>query len=124
GSAARRPRVVRPNPRLDGEAGHMKTTLLTRRRMVFDREVREPTLLAMAFTVMGLAVLLSVCAVGIAGLPAFGYVWWTFAAVAAIEAWLVLGLRRTPEPGPPSPTARQQWFRRILGLGRLLLIGV
>jgi endonuclease/exonuclease/phosphatase family metal-dependent hydrolase len=102
----------------------MNTNLLTRQRKVFDQEVREPTLLAIALTVTGLAVLLAVCAVGIASLSAFGYVWWTFAAVAAIEVWLVLGLCLRPKPGRPSCTGRQQWFRRILRLGQLLLIGV
>jgi hypothetical protein len=102
----------------------MNTNLLTRRRRVFDQEVREPTLLAIAFTVTGLAVLLGDCAVGIASLSAFGYAWWTFAAVAAIEAWLVLGLRLKPKPGRQSLTSRQRWFRRVIGLGRLLLIGV
>jgi endonuclease/exonuclease/phosphatase family metal-dependent hydrolase len=102
----------------------MHTNLLTRRRRVFDQEVREPTLLALALTVTGVAVLLGVCVVGMAFLPAFGYVWWTFTAVAAIGAWLVLGLRRRTQPSSPSPTGRQRWFRRILGLGRLLLIGV
>jgi hypothetical protein len=102
----------------------MNTGLLTRRRRVLDREVREPTLLALALTVAGFAVLLSACAVGIAGLPAFGHAWWTFAAVAAILLCLVRAPRRRPEPGPPPPTGRQRWSRRLLGLGRLLVIAV
>jgi endonuclease/exonuclease/phosphatase family metal-dependent hydrolase len=102
----------------------MNINLLTRRRRVFDQEVREPTLLAIALTLTGFAVLLGVCALGIASLSAFGYFWWTFAAVAAIEAWLVLGLRLKSKPSRPPSTDRQRWFRRIVGIGQLLLIGV
>src|SRR5262249_581098 len=102
----------------------MNTGLLTRRRRVSDREVREPTLLALALTVTGLAALLGACAVGIAGLPAFGHLGWTFAAAAAILVCLVRGPPPKPEPGPPPPTGRQRWSRRLLGLGRWLLIAV
>src|SRR4029077_7442194 len=75
-------------------------------------------------TVTGIAVLLAMCFVAIAGLPAIGYIWWTFAAVAAILVCLVLGLRREPKPCPTSPTGRQRWFRRIRGGARLLFIAV
>src|SRR5262249_53689863 len=68
---------------LDRECAHMRTTLLTRQRIVFSQEVQEPTLLAIVLTITGFAVLFAVCVVAIAGLPAFGYIWWTFAAVAA-----------------------------------------
>ena len=51
--------------------------------MVLGQEVQEPTLLAIFLTVIGFAVLLAVCVVAIAGLPAFGYMGWTFAGVAA-----------------------------------------
>jgi endonuclease/exonuclease/phosphatase family metal-dependent hydrolase len=70
---------------------------------------------------MGLGVLLGVCVLAIAVLPAFGSPGWTFTAVAAILTWLLLGQRR--QPRTTSPTGRQRWFRRILGVGRLLFIG-
>jgi endonuclease/exonuclease/phosphatase family metal-dependent hydrolase len=98
----------------------MKINLLTRRRMVLDQQVQEPTLLVLALLVMGLIVALGVCVLAIAGLPAFGYIWWIFAAVAAILAWLVWGIRR--KPNTSSPSGRLRWFRRILGLARLLFI--
>src|SRR5215831_10364483 len=101
----------------------MRINFLTRRRMVLGRQVQEPTLLALALTVTGLAVLLGVCVVAMAGLPAFDHIWWTFAAVTAVWAWLVLGLRK-PKPGPPSLTGRRRWLRRIHGLARLLFIRV
>ncbi len=88
--------------------------------MVLDQQVREPTLLALALIGTGLTIVLGICVVAIFILPAFGYTWWIFAAVAAILAWLVWGLRRKPKP--PSPNSRQRWFRRILGLARLLFI--
>lgn len=98
----------------------MKSNLLTRRRMVLDQQVQEPTLLVFALIVIGLIVALGVCVLGIAGLPAFGYIWWIFAAVAAILAWLVWGIRRKSKTS--SPSGRLRWFRRILGLARLLFI--
>jgi hypothetical protein len=102
----------------------MITNPLTKRRMVLGQEVQEPTLLAMALTVMGFAVLLAVCVVGIAGLPAFGYIWWTFGAVATILVCLIVGPRYMTQPGPTSPTGRQRFFRRIRGWARLLFIAV
>jgi endonuclease/exonuclease/phosphatase family metal-dependent hydrolase len=92
--------------------------------MVLEQEVRESTLLAFALTGAGLAALLAACVVAAAGLPAFGFIWWTFAAVTALLAWLVLSRRLRLAPAPASPTGRQRWFRRTLRLGRLLLIGV
>jgi endonuclease/exonuclease/phosphatase family metal-dependent hydrolase len=91
--------------------------------MVLGQQIHEPTLLAMALTVMGFAALLGGCVVAIAGLPAFGYLWQTFAAATALLVWLVLGQRRKPRPGP-ALTGRQRWGRRILGLARMLFIGV
>jgi endonuclease/exonuclease/phosphatase family metal-dependent hydrolase len=98
----------------------MKSNLLTKRRMVLDQQVQEPTLLVLVLIVMGLIVALGVCVLAIAGLPAFGYIWWIFAAVAAILAWLVWGIRRKPKTS--SPSGRLRWLRRILGLARLLFI--
>jgi endonuclease/exonuclease/phosphatase family metal-dependent hydrolase len=106
------------------ELPRMTTNPLTRRRLVSGQEVQEPTLLALVLTVTGFAFLLVVCVVAIAGLPAFGYSGWTFAAVATILVCLVVGLRRKPQPGPPSSTGRQRWFRRIRGWTRRLFIAV
>jgi endonuclease/exonuclease/phosphatase family metal-dependent hydrolase len=102
----------------------MRADLLTRRRTAFGREVREPTLLAMLLTVTGFVVLLAACVVAMASLPALGYIGWTFAAVAAILAWLVLGFRRDPTPDLAPATGRQRWFRRLLRLARWSFIGV
>src|SRR5207253_172627 len=52
----------------------------------------------------------------------FGYVWWAFAAVAMVLAWL-LWPRRKSAPAV-APTGRQKWFRRVLGVGRKLLVGL
>jgi len=90
--------------------------------MVHGREVQEPTLQAMAISIMGLIVALCVCIASMLFLPAFGYAWWVFAAVAAILGWLVLGLRRKSKPQPLP--GRQGWFRLILRMARLLFIFV
>src|SRR5436309_2952968 len=66
------------------------TRLLTRSRVVLEQEIQEPTLLAFVLTVAGFGVLLGVCGMGIAFLPAFGHAGWVFAALAAVLAWLVL----------------------------------
>src|SRR5438552_18547100 len=102
----------------------MRINLLTRRRTALGQQVQEPTLLAMALALTGLAVLLGVCLLGIVFVPAFGYIWWTFAGVGAILAWLVLGIWRKPKPGPTTPTGRQRCFRRIVGVARGLFVGV
>jgi endonuclease/exonuclease/phosphatase family metal-dependent hydrolase len=99
-------------------------TLFTRRRTFDEREVQEPTLLAMGLTAAGFILLLALCIAGIASLPAFGYVWWTFTAVAAILAFLILGFRGKTWTRPTSLTGRQRWCRRIRQGGRLALIGV
>src|SRR5262249_18022362 len=95
-----------------------------RRRMAFGREVREPTLLALALTVTGFIVLLAAGVVAMAGLPALGYLGWTSAAVAGSLAWLVLGFRRNPKPDLTPATGRPRWFRRLLRLARWSFIGV
>jgi endonuclease/exonuclease/phosphatase family metal-dependent hydrolase len=92
--------------------------------MVLDQEVWEPTLLAIAIAVTGWAALLALCVVAMAGLPAFGYLWWTFAGVATCLVCLVVGFRRKPRPGSLSPTGRQRWLRRIFGGARWLFITV
>ena len=81
----------------------------------------EPTLLAMILAVVALGVLPAVCVAGILFVPAFGYIWWTFAGVAVVLAWLIFGV--SPKPSAVSPTGRQRWLRRILRLTRILLIG-
>jgi hypothetical protein len=53
----------------------MSITLLTQRRVVLDQEVRELTLAVIGLTVMGFALLLGICVVAMAGLPAFGFIW-------------------------------------------------
>src|SRR5258708_2134813 len=98
----------------------MRIHLLTRRRTVLDQEVQEPTLFALALVISGIAILLAVCVVAIAGVPAFGSIGWAFAAVAAFLMFLLLGLRRQPGPLSPSTTGRQRWFRGILGGARML----
>ena len=100
----------------------MNLPLLTRRRMALDQEVREPTLLAFALTVVGLVAVLAGCILMVVGLPVFGYTGWAFAVASMSLAWLVLGLRG--RPGLTSPTARQRWLLRILGVARFLFIGV
>jgi hypothetical protein len=64
-----------------------------RRRLVQNEEAKDPSLLALALTGAGLVVLLGVCVVAMAGLPAFGFLGWTFVAVLAIWAWLGCGHR-------------------------------
>jgi endonuclease/exonuclease/phosphatase family metal-dependent hydrolase len=88
------------------------------------QEALEPTLLALALILTGLAILAGAGIVAIAFLPAFGYVWWTFATVAAVFVWLALGLRRQVRPDPMPPTGLQRWFRRILGAARILFLGI
>jgi endonuclease/exonuclease/phosphatase family metal-dependent hydrolase len=92
--------------------------------MVLDQEVREPTLLAIVITVAGFAGLLAGCVVAIAGLPAFGHIWWTFAGVAAGLVCLVVGVGRKSRPRPMSLTGRQKWFRRICSWARWVFITV
>ena len=79
----------------------MRVNLLTRHRKHNDQEVKEPTLLALALTIVGIIVMADACVAGIVFLPAFGYIWWTFAAVAAILVCLVLSFRGRTRPTPP-----------------------
>jgi endonuclease/exonuclease/phosphatase family metal-dependent hydrolase len=102
----------------------MIANLLTRRRIEHDQEVVEPTLAALALIITGIVVLAGICVAGIAFLPAFGYIGWTFAAVAAILVCLVLSLRRKSKLNPASPTSRPRWFSRLLNLARVVFIGL
>jgi endonuclease/exonuclease/phosphatase family metal-dependent hydrolase len=86
--------------------------------------VKEPTLPALALTIIGIIVLAGTCVAGIAFLPAFGYIWWTFAAVAAVLVCLVLSFRGRTQPDSESLTGRQRWFHRLLILARLVFIGL
>jgi hypothetical protein len=72
------------------------SSIVMRRRMVQNEAAKDPSLLAMALTGAGLVVLLGVCVVAMAGLPAFGFLRWTFVAVLAIWAWLGWGHRWGP----------------------------
>jgi endonuclease/exonuclease/phosphatase family metal-dependent hydrolase len=101
----------------------MKTNVFTRMRVVQDQQVQEPTLLSLALTVIGFAMLLGLSAIVMAGLPSLGYLGWSFAALAILWGWLVWGLRRQPTSGPTPLTGRQRWFRRIIGAARLSFIG-
>jgi endonuclease/exonuclease/phosphatase family metal-dependent hydrolase len=102
----------------------MKVHLLTKPRTVHDQQIQEPTLLAILLTLVGFVLLLGVCVVAMASAPALGYLGWTCAAVAALSAWLALGLCRKAKPGLAPPTNHQLWFHRILKTGRLVFIGV
>jgi endonuclease/exonuclease/phosphatase family metal-dependent hydrolase len=102
----------------------MAPTLLTRQRKVLDGEIREPTLLAMALTISGLAALLGICVVGIAFLPPLGHIGWAFAALSAILVSLLVGFFRKSKPDAAPPTSRQRWFRRVLASARIVFIAV
>ena len=99
----------------------MLANLLTRQRTILDQEVREPTVTVIVLAVMGFIVLVLTCALGIVFVPAFGYLWVTFALVAVVLAGLLWSLRRKAAPIPATPTGRQRWFRRVLVWGRLTL---
>jgi endonuclease/exonuclease/phosphatase family metal-dependent hydrolase len=98
----------------------MNIPLLTRRQTVDDQEVREPTLLALALVALGILLVLAVCALGVLAQPAFGYTGWVLAALAVL-IWVLLALGR-PSLRSGSPTGRQRWLRRLLHLGRRLLL--
>jgi endonuclease/exonuclease/phosphatase family metal-dependent hydrolase len=100
----------------------MNFNILTRWRTVLDQEIQEPTLLVFALTSAVIVLLLVACVVAMAGLPAFGGIWWTFAAVAVLLLCLVLGLRHRSASTPM--TTRLYWFQRILRWARFLFIGV
>jgi len=89
---------------------------------VLNQQVQEPTILALVASVVGLAAALGFCVLAIVFLPAFGYKWWIFAAVAASLVWLVLGLRRRTKH--QSIPGRQKWLRRVFSLARLVFIFV
>jgi hypothetical protein len=67
------------------------TNPLRQSRLVLDDNVTEPTLLGLAVAAAQVGALLSVCVVGMAFVPAFGYIGFTFARIPAILTALVLG---------------------------------
>src|SRR6202007_2328870 len=73
-------------------------------------------------TVTGFIFLFVLCAAGIVALPAFGYIWWTFTAVAAALMYLIF--RRKRGPVRTALTGRQRWLGRIHRGARLLFVGV
>jgi endonuclease/exonuclease/phosphatase family metal-dependent hydrolase len=85
------------------------------------QEIREPTLLALALTALGLLLLLVACYLAAFLVASFGLGWFAFVAVAVLLAALLAlpRLRRSVAPRPP--TGRAHWLRRLLGAGRLLL---
>jgi endonuclease/exonuclease/phosphatase family metal-dependent hydrolase len=92
--------------------------------MVLGQEIVEPTLPALVLAVAGIAVFVVVCVVAMAGLPAWGYLGWTFAAVAVVLAGLLVGLWRKPQTMAAPSTGRQWWFRRICVVTRWLFIAL
>jgi endonuclease/exonuclease/phosphatase family metal-dependent hydrolase len=88
--------------------------------MELNQGVQEPTLLAFILIISGLLAGLAICLAAIAFLPAFGYRWWVFAAVAAILGCLVVNVRRTSKQ--QSCHGRQSWLRGILQTARLFFI--
>jgi endonuclease/exonuclease/phosphatase family metal-dependent hydrolase len=93
-------------------------SLLTRRRALLGRELREPTLLALGLTAAGLLALLGACVAAVLALPALGGGWWAIAAVAALLCWLAW--RRSPQPRALRRLHRRACLLRLLGLGRRL----
>src|SRR5262249_19449885 len=94
--------------------------LLVRRQQEQEQYVQEPTLLAFVLVIMGLLVGLAICLMAIAFVPAFGYRWWVFAAVAASLTCLVQSFRRKSKL--QFYQGRKGWLRRILTSARLLFI--
>src|SRR5262245_47556691 len=95
--------------------------LLSRQRTVLGQPVREPTLLALALTALGLLLVLGGCAVAIYYGATCGFGWFAFVAVAVLlAALLALPRLRRPAVAAP-PTGRTRWLRRLRGAARVLL---
>src|SRR5262245_29108220 len=99
-------------------------TLFARRGTPNGREFCKPTLLAIAITAPRFIILFAVCTAGIVCLPALGYLWWAFTAVAAILAYLIIEFWRRTKVGLLTLTPRQRCLRRIRQGERLVWIGV
>ena len=102
----------------------MSINLFTKPCKTLDGQAREPTLLAIALTVIGFAVLLAICAAAIVALPMLGLIWWVFGMVTVVLVGLIVSLLRQRKVVPIAGTGRQRWFRRVLAVTRLLFIGV
>ncbi len=90
--------------------------------MVDDREVQEPTLLALSLTATGFLLLWAVLAGVVFVTASFGLGWGLFVAVAGLLAALVLGPRRWHGESAAPVTGRQRWLRRLHGAGRQLFV--
>ena len=95
--------------------------LLSRQRTVLGQEVREPTLLALALTALGILLLLAACYVAAYLVASFGFGWFAFVAVAVLLAALLVIPHLRRHVDTPSSTGRTRWLRRIRGAGRALL---
>jgi endonuclease/exonuclease/phosphatase family metal-dependent hydrolase len=84
----------------------------------------RPTPLAMALTMTGYVLLLALCFVAMASLPALGYLGWSFAAVAAALVYLVMDLRRKLRPHLTAQTGWPRWLFWIRVWGRGFLLAV
>src|SRR6516165_10518156 len=102
----------------------MRINLPTGWCVALGRQVRESTVGTLVLAVLVGAASLGACVAGIVFLPALGYLGWTVAAVIALWAWVAWGLCRQAWAGPTPAAGRRRWFRRVVGLGRLLLLGV
>ena len=83
--------------------------LLVRQRTVLGQLVREPTLLALVLTALGLLLLLTVCAVAIYYVATCGFGWFAFVTVAVLLAALLVlpRLRRPVDAAPPTGRTRR-----------------
>ncbi|HMF15108.1 MAG TPA: hypothetical protein VKE94_22490, partial [Gemmataceae bacterium] len=86
--------------------------------------MKELTLQVLALTITAILILAAVCVLGMAFLPAFGHIWWTFAAVAAILAWLVVGFRRGGKSDAAPTSSRQRLFRHLFKTARWVFVGI
>src|SRR6516162_2604253 len=95
--------------------------LLVRQRILLGQPVREPTLLALALTALGILLLLAACYVAAYLVASFGLGWFAFVAVAVLLAALLVIPHLRRHVDTPSSTGRTRWLRRIRGAGRALL---
>jgi endonuclease/exonuclease/phosphatase family metal-dependent hydrolase len=101
---------------------HMIGNLLRISRVVDDREVQEPTLLALGLTATGSLLLLAALAGAVFATASFWSGWELFAAVLALLAALVLGSRLWRRQPAALLTGRQRWLRRLRGAGRKMFV--